>query len=342
MNSNIMNKLDILMILLIVSVSLTSVFTFSGCKKNGIDENKLPKFSAVTIIAVTHSLAAVNLVLSGDGGSPVTEAGIMLASSKKIKTISPLFNLDYSVYIEKLDPNTTYIVKPYATNATGTFYGKEITFTTKSTPPQTPKIWDQDGNTYDSITIGKQVWLVQNLKVTHYLNGDPIPNVSNRAAWGNLTTGAYCWYNYDPMLGVIYGGLYNWYTIADPRGIGIKGWHVPNYNEFQKLITFLGGVEPAYSKLLEAGIDHWLNSFVTVTNSSGFTALPNGMLDVDPVNANNPKGFWYLGITASYWTSEAFMNGCFAALSMRGYFFNASYTYDPQYGFGIRLIKDAK
>jgi len=115
-------KFEILMFLMIAS--LVSAFTLSGCKKDGIDENQLPKITTVNVMAVSHSFAVVKLVIQGVAGAPVTEAGIMLASSKKIKAITPFNEADYSVYIEKLEPNTTYIVKPYATNAKGTHYGE--------------------------------------------------------------------------------------------------------------------------------------------------------------------------------------------------------------------------
>lgn len=75
---------------------------------------------------------------------------------------------------------------------------------------------------YESVTIGTQIWMTKNLVVDHYRNGDPIPEVKDSAQWANLTTGAWCYYNNDAANGAIYGKLYNWYAINDPRGSGSK------------------------------------------------------------------------------------------------------------------------
>jgi len=184
--------------------------------------------------------------------------------------------------------------------------------------------------------------MVQNLKVTHYLNGDPIPNVTDLAVWGNLTTGAYCWYYNDLKLGMIYGGLYNWYTIGDPRGIGIKGWHVPSDYEFNELITFLGGEISAYPKVLEASLDHWFITSVTVTNSSGFTALPNGCIDLHPINSNPENMFSGLGFEVTFWTTFTIGIASTAAETVRNAYFSATTGYSVKCGYGIRLIKDTK
>jgi hypothetical protein len=90
-------------------------------------------------------------------------------------------------------------------------------------------------------TICDQDWMVKNLDVTTYRNGDPIPQVINPSAWVKLTTGAWCYYNNDLANSSIYGKLYNWYAVNDPRGIAPVGWHVPSYAEWTKLTDCLGG-----------------------------------------------------------------------------------------------------
>lgn len=92
---------------------------------------------------------------------------------------------------------------------------------------QTETISDIDGNTYDIIKIGNQWWMAENLKVTHYQNGDPIPNVISSSDWVNLKTGAYCIYDNNFANVATYGRLYNWYAVVDKRNIAPKGWHVP-------------------------------------------------------------------------------------------------------------------
>ena len=91
---------------------------------------------------------------------------------------------------------------------------------------------DIDGNEYRTEKIGNQVYTTKNLNVTKYKNGDIIPQVTDPTQWANLTTGAWCYYNNDPANGAIYGKLYNWYAVNDPRGLAPEGWHVPSHTEF--------------------------------------------------------------------------------------------------------------
>lgn len=110
-------------------------------------------------------------------------------------------------------------------------------------PEDKPEIvTDIDGNIYHTVKIGDQVWMAENLKTTKYRNGDPIPNVTDNEAWGDLNSGAYCCYNNDSSTYKgIYGALYNWFAVTDIRNIVPKGRHVPTDQEWGILIDFLGG-----------------------------------------------------------------------------------------------------
>lgn len=79
-----------------------------------------------------------------------------------------------------------------------------------------------------TIQIGTQKWMSKNLDVAFYRNGDPIPQVTSPTAWAVLSTGAWCYYNNDPIQGNKYGKLYNWYAVNDPRGLVPQGWHIPS------------------------------------------------------------------------------------------------------------------
>mgnify|MGYP006292784259 FL=1 len=126
-----------------------------------------------------------------------------------------------------------------------------------------------------SVTIGTQIWCAQNLSVRTYRNGDPIPQVTDPTAWGNLTTGAWCWYNNDSATyAVTYGRLYNWYAVNDPRGLAPNGWHVPTDAEWTTLTNFLGGDSVAGGKM--KSIIAWNSPNIGATNSSGFWGLPGG------------------------------------------------------------------
>jgi len=167
-------------------------------------------------------------------------------------------------------------------------------------------ITDADGNVYTSVTIGTQVWMVENLRTTKSNNGTPIPLVTDEAAWGALDTPGYCWYNNDEVANKDdYGALYNW-----PAAVNAcpDGWHLPTDEEYKILERNLGmnntdadATGWRYSALVggslkEAGTSHWSLS-AGATNSSGFTALPGGNRDTD-VGFNNS-----LGVYGYYWSA---------------------------------------
>lgn len=138
-------------------------------------------------------------------------------------------------------------------------------------------IKDVDGNVYNTVKIGTQVWMVENLKTTKYRNGEPIPNVIGNDFWRTLTTGAYCWFDNNSVANKeTYGALYNWFTVIDTRNIAPTGWHVPTYEEWIILIDYLGGINAAGGKLKERGTSHWSTPNTGATNISGFNAFPGG------------------------------------------------------------------
>jgi uncharacterized protein (TIGR02145 family) len=103
------------------------------------------------------------------------------------------------------------------------------------------------------VTIDTQTWTTKNLDVSNFRNGDTIPHVQDKNAWAKLTSGAWCYYennnaNYD-SIGSIYGKLYNWYAVNDPRGLAPNGYHIPTHAEWNILRDNLGGEEIAGAKM---------------------------------------------------------------------------------------------
>ncbi|MFA5434038.1 MAG: fibrobacter succinogenes major paralogous domain-containing protein [Candidatus Paceibacterota bacterium] len=137
-------------------------------------------------------------------------------------------------------------------------------------------VTDIDGNVYHTVTIGTQVWMVENLKTTKYRDGTSIPNVTDNTAWSNLTTGAYCDYNNTPSNSSTYGRLYNWYVATNAHNIAPTGWHVPTDADWSTLTTYLGFEFVVGGKLKEIGTTHWQSPNEGATNEAGFTALPGG------------------------------------------------------------------
>ena len=156
-----------------------------------------------------------------------------------------------------------------------------------------------DFGTIPTVVIGTQVWMKYNLNVTHYLNGDPIFNITDAAQWSNLTTGAYCNYNNDTSNASTYGRLYNWYIVNDPRGLAPAGFHIPTDAEWTTLVNYLGGASVAGGKLKETGTSHWLIPNTGATNEVGFTALPGGWRD-------ESGSFNHIRYTADWWTTSEY------------------------------------
>lgn len=206
-----------------------------------------------------------------------------------------------------------------------------------SNPPPVNTVKDIDGNVYHTVTIGTQVWMVENLKVKHYRNGDSIQNIYNGGTWNSLSTGALCFYNNVADNSTIYGNLYNFYAVADSRKLCPAGWHVPNDAEWITLFDYLGGESVAGGKLKESGIVHWNTPNTGATNEAGFTAVPGGY------RINNSNGdFSYLKFNAFLWSSTEIDNsnasGC--RMSYNTINIEAASSHDKKKGFSVRCIKD--
>lgn len=161
-------------------------------------------------------------------------------------------------------------------------------------------VTDTVGNVYNTVKIGTQVWMAENLKTTKYNDGTAIPLVTDNGAWDGLTTGAYCWYNNDSITSENpYGKLYNWYVVNTGDLCPI-GWHVPTDDECTILINYLGGESVAGGKLKETGTTHWKSPNTGATNERGFTSLPSGYR---PFGFIGSYGFWWSSTESS--TSKA-------------------------------------
>lgn len=194
-----------------------------------------------------------------------------------------------------------------------------------------PRVTDIDGNVYHTVTIGTQTWMLENLKVTHYRNGDPITHFTNSAQWQNLTTGAYINYDNNGLNGDAYGRLYNWYAVFDGPLLAPAGWHIPSKAEWQTLIDYLGGPLVAGAKLKEAGTAHWAAPNATATNESGFTALPAGNCWTDFFFLGTACYFWSSTENTSAWSYKLLINDNDLA------FISAS---EKSSGLSVRCIKD--
>ena len=153
---------------------------------------------------------------------------------------------------------------------------------------------DQDGNSFNSVQIGDQLWMVENLNVISFLNGDPIQQAMSEEEWedaGDEYMPAWCYYAYDDGNGKKYARLYNWYAVTDPRGLAPEGWHVPSDDDWQRLSEYLGRDAGAKIKLAEG----W-KSNDNASNETDLNILPGGY-------CNESGVFRALGEVACFWSS---------------------------------------
>ena len=201
------------------------------------------------------------------------------------------------------------------------------------------------------VVIGTQTWTCQNLDVTEYRDGTPIPQVTDPTVWTNLTTGAWCYYNNDPANNAVYGKLYNWYAVAgiydtaslnNPslrKQLAPDGYHIPTDAEQTMLTDYLGGQFFAGGKLKEEGTTHWISPNVGATNESCFTMLPSGQ-------RSGSIGFDYeIGEYGYMWSStlsdDIYLRYAYSLYLRYDYEYSyGHHIFEKVYGLPVRLVKD--
>lgn len=229
---------------------------------------------------------------------------------------------------------------------------RQVTVTVDTGDPGV--ITDIDGNEYNTIKIGNQWWMVENLRVTHYNDGTEIPLLSNFSSWSTTRNGAYCYYDDNIANADDYGLLYNFHAVDDHRGLAPEGWHVPSSEEWKEMEMYLGMTQEQADltlwrgtdeggKLKEAGEVHWTSPNTGATNETGFTALPAGYRNV---NLTFPQynGYFSIGIFTSFWTStglSASNNVNATVRSLRNDNARIYYVGYPRVnGLSVRCVKD--
>jgi len=194
-------------------------------------------------------------------------------------------------------------------------------------------IKDIDGNIYKTVNIGLQVWMAENLKVTHFRNGEPIPYANEWGHWMTHNNAACCDYNSHPGNIKFFGKLYNGYAVTDKRNIAPEGWHVASDTEWDALASYLGGYTIAGGKLKDTTIS-WIKPNAGATNESGFSAQPGGYRFFYSQYSDANKGaFW--------WTSTEYDSAYIGFRVLRNshtYLFGSK-TYKG-YGYSVRCVKD--
>ena len=325
----------------IVMGIIISIFMFSSCdKKNPTAGKKLVTVAYIKITPAIFSLknseAQQLICIATYTDSSTLDVGswaIWSTSSGSAGSIS-----SDGLFTASGNSSGTEIV-------TAKYDGQEKT--AKVVVLEMGTVTDIDGNVYETVKIGNQWWMAENLKVTHYRNGDEIVAETNDADWARLTVGAYCYNDNDPINATIYGCLYNWIAVNDSSIIAPEGWHVSTDAEWKELEMFLGldkyEVNDIYGrgtneggKLKATGLEYWVIPNAGATNETGFSALPGGSRDHD-------GSFGMLGMVAYFWTTTSRNNDDNAAWIHYVHWSGSTVGREPSgkvKGHSVRCVRD--
>ncbi|MBR4637530.1 MAG: fibrobacter succinogenes major paralogous domain-containing protein [Bacteroidales bacterium] len=271
--------------------------------------------------------------------SPTLENGVVLADGSGLG--------EFTATLTGLPVGKLYFVRAFATNAKGTAYGNQIHFHASSCDTKT--LTDYDGNVYNTVAIGTQCWMKENLKTTHYSDGWPI----DYRLEGSFDDGVpyYRYPNNDINNVGKYGLLYNWAAVTQTLPSGVQGvcplgWHVPSDAEWTQLKVFVtyqnqylcNNNTNYIAKSLAATTDWVENSNecsigndLASNNATGFSALPAGK------SYSESDGY---GAAAFFWTSSwGYWNPRYYAL----YVDNANLTANDTRSavcFSVRCLRD--
>ncbi len=289
-----------------------------------------------------------------DHGTPTIEG-------PSVKLGSTVSTGSYSAIIHELQPKTTYYFKAYASTKTGTTYGEDKVLRTPA-PDIDPTVTDIDGNIYPVAVIGQQVWMAENLRVTRYADGTPIPLVDSDSAWEEITVieKAFSWYEDNPDHAESLGAFYSWAAAMNgaassetnpsgTQGVCPDGWHLPSDAEWNQMqlhlgmrqyeadrVGFQGTRANVGTKMKGIGDPLWedYSEFNPFYNESGFNALPCGL-------RNSTGGFDNVGKYTYFWSSTDYSGlEAWYRYLQRGHRAVLRVHIDKRHGFSVRCVMD--
>ncbi|MFH0735864.1 MAG: fibrobacter succinogenes major paralogous domain-containing protein [bacterium] len=299
----------------------------------------IPTVTTNSVSSITQTTAVSGGNVTSDGGAEITDRGLCwsLNTNPTIidnKTTNGLGTGSFSSTLTGLTAATIYYVRAYATNSAGTGYGSSVSFLTLASLENT--VTDIDGNVYNTINIGTQVWMAVNLRTTKYNDGQPIPNVISGSSWGTIKTPAYCWGNFNTAHRNLFGIWYNWYAVNTNK-LAPEGCHIPTAAEWKTLQAYLGGEAVAGGKMKVTGTNFWGSPNTGATNSSGFSVYPVGYRNYDGYESNDP--YWH----ASFWAVDEFNAEKAIGTRLvndRQDFLVFDFGVSKNYGYSVRCIKN--
>ena len=340
--------------------------------ENGSPTAQLPTIVTTAVSNITETSATCGGNVTSDGGATVTARGVCWSTSHN-PTLSGSHTTDgsgtgsFSSSVTGLTAGATYYVRAYATNNEGTAYGNEVSFTAASTTSfvcGASTITDVDNNTYNTVQIGQQCWMKENLRTTKYADNTSISQGDSGSA-----TVAYWYYpNNDASNKPTYGLLYNWKAVMrdswssniNPSGVqGVcpTGWHVPSNAEWTQLIEYVssqsqymcGNYDDYYHIIAKAlaSTTGWVSSTYQCTpgnvpsnnNATGFSALPAG--DYSTIDSLNLGNYYDIGLWAFFWGSTSSSND-YAGAGALIYDDSEAHLYAIRnnWGLSVRCLRD--
>jgi uncharacterized protein (TIGR02145 family) len=334
-----------------------SIGTAYGADLSFSSSGQIPSANTLAATDITATCSTLNGTVNAYNSSTTvtfeygltTEYGSITQAAPS--SVTGKASTSVNAYISDLTPYTTYHFRVKAVNSTGTEYGADMSYTTL--------LADIEGNVYNTVTIGTQVWMKENLKTTKYNDGTAIPNITDNTVWSALTTGAYSDCNNIPANANIYGRQYNWYVIDNNAATKVTsnggknvcptGWHVPSDTEWKTLTDYLtnngfgyGGSGSDIAKSM-ATTSGWpadgtpgnIGNDQTSNNQSGFSALAGGYRAISGV-------FLYIGTVGAWWSSDMPNTGYGSILhiSYNSSFVASGVICNAQFGVTVRCLHD--
>ncbi len=301
--------------------------------------SQLPTVITTAANNVTDITAICGGIVTNDGGNSVIVRGVCYSTSHN-PTTSDSHTTDgdglgsFTCNLTGLVLGTTYYVRAYAINSMGTAYGNEMSFTTTLFNCGSSTLVDIDNNVYNTVQIGQQCWMKENLRTTKYADGTPIAHGMGHS----LETAHWYFPENDPYGPASYGLLYNWPAVmrnsssssTNPSGVqGIcpNGWHVPSDAEWTQLTNYVSsqsqyvcGSDSTFIAKALADSTGWdydnhtcaVGNFPGNNNATGFSALPASYYEITHGYGGTISGGNYLDIggRAFFWSSTEPTNHC--------------------------------
>jgi uncharacterized protein (TIGR02145 family) len=332
-----------------------SVFLYSGCDEpQNPDEEEWPALAEQIRVDNIGNTTAWFMVDFAGEMLDVSESGFCWGINNppeitdNTSTFDPVAGISDFV-ASNLQPSTNYYLRAYYIYNERTYYSDMVSFTT------TEPLTDNDGNVYNVIQIGNQLWMGENLKVKTYNNGDTIADGTGRGNYsGFLNPGFYFSYEDEITNSAVYGHLYTWYAATDQRGLCPAGWLLPDVTDWEEMILTLDVLGNNYNAseggnqemspiaggmlrstgTLEDGNGLWYYPNEGASNITGMRVVPSGLRD--------PSGsFDGLGYNAAFWSFSE--QGVDNALMFYTHYFNQGIhvnTFSKSTGYAVRCVKN--